>query len=157
MLLACAVYELAGARAATVSAWILAFEPAGIFFSGLLHKEALLVLAEGLVVWGGACLWRRGRTSYAWAMALGCLVALGARPYVGWFLIAGSLAIMLHAAARVRGDSSRRSATLIALVALVAVLGAPFAVQKSSSSGLKDYRSRRPRTRPTRRTSSSSR
>src|SRR3954471_7669665 len=37
-LLPAAVHELAGRKAAVVTAWILAFEPTSIFFSGILHK-----------------------------------------------------------------------------------------------------------------------
>src|SRR6185436_8834748 len=43
-LLAAAVYELAGPRAARIAAWILALEPANIFFSSLLHKEPLMYM-----------------------------------------------------------------------------------------------------------------
>ena len=38
-LLATAVYELAGPKAAGITAWVLAFEPSSIFFSSILHKE----------------------------------------------------------------------------------------------------------------------
>ena len=61
LLLAAAVYELAGPRPARIAAWLLALEPANIFFSSLLHKEPLMYLAEGLVVYGGAVLWKRGK------------------------------------------------------------------------------------------------
>ena len=60
VLLSAAVYELAGPRPALIAAWILALEPANIFFSSLLHKEPLMYLAEGLVAFGGAVLWKRG-------------------------------------------------------------------------------------------------
>ena len=45
ILLVLAVYELAGARPALIAAWLLALEPSSVFFSTLLHKEALLFLA----------------------------------------------------------------------------------------------------------------
>src|SRR4051794_35452202 len=51
-LLATATYDLGGPRAATVVAWILAFEPTNVLFSGLLHKESLVMLGEGLVALG---------------------------------------------------------------------------------------------------------
>src|SRR4051794_32628720 len=70
--LVAAVHELAGPRAARIGAWALAFEPAGMFFTGLLHKEANLFLAEGLVAYGGAVVWRRGRLSGLVAMVAGC-------------------------------------------------------------------------------------
>src|SRR5918994_6273443 len=72
-LLSAAVYELAGARAAVIAAWILALEPANIFFSSLLHKEPLMYLAEGLVAYGGAVLWKRGKLTALLPMILGCL------------------------------------------------------------------------------------
>src|SRR4051794_3150758 len=53
-LLAVAVYELAGPRPGVLAAWLLALEPAGIFFSSVLHKEPLMFLAAGLVAFGGA-------------------------------------------------------------------------------------------------------
>jgi len=61
VLLAVAVYELAGPRAATIAMWVMALEPTNIFFSTLLHKESLMLLAAGLVAFGGACLWTRDR------------------------------------------------------------------------------------------------
>ena len=54
VLLAAAVYELAGARAAKIAMWVMAVEPTGMFFSTLLHKEANMTLAAGLVAFGGA-------------------------------------------------------------------------------------------------------
>src|SRR3954447_14273109 len=45
VLLATAVYELAGPRAASIAAWILALEPTNIFFSTLMHKEPNMLLA----------------------------------------------------------------------------------------------------------------
>src|SRR5262249_34336193 len=93
---AAAVYELAGRRAALIAAWFLALEPSNIFFSTLLHKEPNLMLAGGLVAFGGACMWKTARLQYLWPMTLGCLIAVATRPYVGWFLIAAAAAIALH-------------------------------------------------------------
>ena len=97
VLLATAVYELAGARAAVIAAWLLAFEPSGIFFSSLLHKESTMFLAEGLVAFGGARLWKRGDLSSFPIIVAGCLIGVATRPYAGWFLIAAGVAIALHA------------------------------------------------------------
>jgi hypothetical protein len=96
-LLGAAVYELAGARAARIAIWILALEPANIFFSSLLHKEPLMYLAEGLVAYGGAVLWKRGKLTALFPMIFGCLIATATRPYVGWFLTAAAAAVVLHA------------------------------------------------------------
>ena len=82
LLLVTAVYELAGPRAAVIAAWILAFEPSGVFFSSLLHKESAMFLAEGLVAFGGARLWKHGDfTSFPILVAgcLGVLINTGAR------------------------------------------------------------------------------
>ena len=96
-LIAAAVYELAGARAAAITAWILALEPANVFFSGLLHKEPLMFLAEGAVAYGGAVFWKRGNLAALVPIVLGCLVATATRPYAGWFLAAAAAVVVLHA------------------------------------------------------------
>ena len=49
VLLALAVYALAGGRAAALAAWLMALEPASIFFAGVLHKEALMFLVHFVV------------------------------------------------------------------------------------------------------------
>ena len=79
-LLSAAVWELAGPRPARIAAWILALEPANIFFSSLIHKEPLMYLAEGLVVFGGAVLWKRGKLTALIPMVVGCLLAMATRP-----------------------------------------------------------------------------
>jgi hypothetical protein len=82
------VYELAGARPAVFAMWLLAFEPTSIFFSSLLHKEANMLLAIGLVAFGGAKLWKTGRPRNLLPIVAGCLIAVATRQYAGWFLIA---------------------------------------------------------------------
>jgi hypothetical protein len=133
-LLAAAVYELAGRKAALIAAWILALEPANVFFSSLLHKEPLMYLAEGLVAFGGAVLWKRGNVVALLPMILGCLIATATRPYVGWFLTAAACAIVLHASlTRQRGLKS------VALTCLCVVgIGAfvPVVWNKSSDESL---------------------
>ena len=96
-LVAAAVHELAGPRASRITAWVIALEPAHIFFSSLLHKEPLMFLAEGAVVYGGAVLWKRGKLVGLVPIVLGCLVATATRPYVGWFLAAAATIVVLHA------------------------------------------------------------
>jgi hypothetical protein len=129
-LMAAAVHELAGPRPARIAAWILALEPASIFFSGILHKEPFMFLAEGLVAYGGAKLWKRGDFRALVPMVLGCLIATATRPYVGWFLAAATAVVMLHAGLR-RNSAS----TSFALVTVVVVLmGAFFPVVWNASS-----------------------
>src|SRR4051812_41648532 len=120
-LMAAAVHELAGPRPARIAAWILALEPASIFFSGILHKEPFMFLAEGLVAYGGAKLWKRGDFRALVPMVLGCLIATATRPYVGWFLAAATAIVMLHAGLR-RNSAS----TSFALVTVVVVLMGAF-------------------------------
>jgi hypothetical protein len=135
VLLAAAVYELAGPRAALIAAWVLAIEPSNVFFSTLLHKEPNLLLAGGLVAFGGACMWKRFDLRYLWTITLGCLVAVATRPYVGWFLIAAGAAIALHIGIRARSQVGR-SLTLVALVALLASISAPTVWKASTHESL---------------------
>lgn len=138
VLLATAVYELAGRRAALIAAWLLAFEPANIFFSTLLHKEPNMILASGLVAFGGACMWKSAKLQYLWPIAIGCLVAVATRPYAGWFLIAAGAAITLHVGirARTQGAQGARSLTLIAVVVLLGAISAPTILSASTDESL---------------------
>jgi len=135
-LLSAAVYELAGARAAQIVAWVLALEPANVFFSSLLHKEPLMYLAEGLVAFGGAVLWKRGKLVAILPMILGCLIAMATRPYVGWFLTGAAAAIVLHASlTRQRG---LRSFALTATCVILVVALIPVVWDQSSNEKLKE-------------------
>jgi hypothetical protein len=120
LLLATAVYELAGPRAATVTMWLLAFEPSGIFFSSILHKEPLVLLAGGLVAFGGAMVWKRAEPRWLLVITAGCLIAVATRPYAGWFLIAAGAAITLHAGFRAKDGAGLKRSSLIAAVVLLA-------------------------------------
>lgn len=133
-LLSAAVYELAGARPARIAVWVLAFEPATIFFASLLHKEPFMYLAEGLVAYGGAVLWKRGKLTALFPMVAGCLIAVATRPYVGWFLTAAAAAVVLHAAlTRQRG---LRSFALTASCLILVFAFVPVAWNKSSNANL---------------------
>src|SRR5215211_465894 len=133
-LMCAAVWELAGARPARIAAWILALEPANIFFSSLIHKEPLMYLAEGLVVFGGAVLWKRGKLTALIPMVIGCLLAMATRPYVGWFLTGAAAAVVLHASlTRQRG---LRSLALTCTCAVLAVAFIPVVWNQSSDQKL---------------------
>jgi hypothetical protein len=135
-LMATAVYELAGPRAAKIAAWILAFEPTNVFFSGIIHKEPLMFLSEGLLAYGGARMWKRGEAGAVVPLALGCLIAIATRPYVGWFFVAAAAAVSLHASLRRRdGD---RSLALLAAGVLAFGIFVPIALSKSSHKHLND-------------------
>jgi len=134
-LLAAAVYELAGRRAAVIVAWILALDPANIFFSTLLHKEPNMLLAGGLVAFAGAHMWKRAELRYLWLITLGCLIAVATRPYAGWFLIAAGAAITLHVGIRTRTQEGR-SLALIGVVVLLAAITAPTILKASTHESL---------------------
>ena len=135
-LLSAAVYELAGRRAALIAAWVLALEPTNVFFSGILHKEPLMYLAEGLVAFGGAVLWKRGDLRSLFPIVIGCLLAIATRPYVGWFLVMAAAAVVLHASiVRQRG---LRSLTLLAIVVLLAAAFIPVAWDETSDESLQE-------------------
>ena len=136
VLLAAAVHELAGGRAAWLAAWLLALEPAGIFFSTLLHKESIMILAAALVAYGGAVLWKHADLRDLAVMALGCGLALATRPYAGWFLIAAAAAISLHAGLRARREASVRSLVLVAAIVLLAAISAPTILEASTDENL---------------------
>ena len=136
LLLAAAVYELAGPRASVLAMWLLAFEPASIFFSSLLHKEANLMLAIGLVALGGARIWKRGEPRFLASIVAGCLIAVATRHYAGWFLIAASAAIVLHAGLRAENRTAMRSLSLVALVVLFAAVAAPTVLSASTNESL---------------------
>jgi hypothetical protein len=133
-LLAAAVYELAGRRPAVITAWVLAFEPASVFFSGIIHKEPFMMLAEGMVAYGGARLWKRGELRALAPMIVGCLLATATRPYVGWFLAAASACIALHAG--LRRHSASHSLALSAVVAALIVAFIPTVWNASSKHHL---------------------
>jgi hypothetical protein len=100
ILILAAVHDLAGGRAARLAAWLMAFEPASIFFNSALHKEPNMELAAGMVVFGGTMLWRRLDVRGLLLLALAGLIAVWTRSYAGWFLVSASVFILLHAAVR---------------------------------------------------------
>ena len=141
LLLALAVYELAGARAATYSMWFLALEPTNIFFSTLLHKEANMILAAGLVAYGAARLWKHSDLRALVPMVFGCLVALATRPYAGWFLVAAAAICTLHAGLRREHRSSRRGLTAVAIAVVFALIAVPTAIDATSEESLEGLQS----------------
>jgi hypothetical protein len=120
LLIVAAVYDLAGPRAARLTAWLAAIEPTNVFFSGTLLKEPLLDFAVGLIVFGGARVWRRLDFTGLLIMAIGCVIAVYDRGYVGFSLTGGVMLLLLHASARhARG---RMRAIPIVLAVLVGVV-----------------------------------
>jgi hypothetical protein len=136
ILLAAAVYELAGARASRLAMWLLALEPASLFFSSLLHKEANILLAIGLVGYGGTMIWKRQETRYLLPVAVGCLIAVATRHYAGWFLIAAGAAIVFHAGLRAEHKAGVRSLGLVSFVVLFAAVATPTVLSASTHESL---------------------
>lgn len=129
---AIAVNDLAGPRAGVVSAWILALEPNNVFFSGILHKEAPMLLGEAVVILGAVRMYQRRDPLAVALMVVGLAIAGFTRPYAGVALAAACLAICLHAALRRLGEDGRRAPRLTVVLALTAV--AAVVVVASSSA-----------------------
>ena len=136
MLLAVAVYELAGRRAALVAMWLMALEPTNVFFSTYLHKEPNMILASGMVAFGGTMIWKYGQVRWIALITTGCLIAVATRPYAGWFLIAAGAAIMLHAGLRQGAAGGVRRFGLIAVVLLFGAIAAPTVLEASTDENL---------------------
>jgi hypothetical protein len=135
-LIAAAVNDLADARHARIAMWILAFEPTNVFFSGIIHKEAPLYLAEGLAVYGCAQVWVRGRTAGLAPAIAGCLIAVACRPYAGWFLSVGVGLTIFHAALRPAWRNTRRGRLVVFALIAVTVVSAPAIWNASSKKQL---------------------
>jgi hypothetical protein len=135
ILILAVVYDFGGSRAARFAAWIFAFEPASIFFDSALHKDPNMELAAGLVVFGGAMLWRRLDVRGIFVCALGCAIAVETRSYAGWFLVAAAVLVLLHAALR-NMDRPLRAMPAIYAVVVVAFVATPVVLQASSKKNL---------------------
>lgn len=135
VLIIAAIYDLASPRAAIIGAWVLALEPASIFFNGILHREPLLVLASGLVVYGGAKIWAKLELRGVLVVGLGCAIAAGTRPYAGWFLMTAGLLLILHASLR-QITTKLRSLPLIYGVMIVCAAAAPAVLSLTSQDSL---------------------
>ena len=135
ILLFAAVYDLAGPRPARLAAWLLAFEPASLFFNSELHKECLMVLASGLVVFGCTKIWQRLDPIGVLLAGLGGLIAIETRAYAGWFLVGASVLLLLHAALR-RLDHPGRALPVVYAVALALALATPTLLTVTSNKSL---------------------
>jgi hypothetical protein len=135
VLIAAAVYDLAGARAARLTAWLLSLEVASLFFNSLLHKEPNMELATGLLVFGGAQVWRKLELKGVALMGFAGLLGLGTRHYVGWFLFACAILVTLHAALRQMGGSLR-SLPVIYAVAGIVFVATPAVLELTSRQSL---------------------
>jgi hypothetical protein len=135
ILILAAVHDLADRRAARIAAWVMAFEPAGIFFNSALHKEPNMELAAGLVVFGGTMLWKRLDLRGILVCALGGAIAVETRPYAGWFLVAASVLVLLHAALRGLNRPIRAMPLIYGVIAVI-FIATPAILQVSSNKNL---------------------
>jgi hypothetical protein len=140
LLIVVAVHDLAGVRAARLAAWLLALEPSGVFFSGVLLKEPILLFAGGLAAYGGTRIWRRGGLNGVGIMVAAGAVAVATRPYAGWFLVTACVLIAFHAALR---HLPRRPSGTIVGVGFVILLSVstPLLAQLSSEESLSKLQS----------------
>lgn len=136
ILIVATIYDLAGSHAARIAAWILALEPANIFFNSVLHREPVLVLASGLVVFGGSKIWAKLELRGILLLGLGCAIALATRPYAGLLLITGGLLLVLHASLRQMG-TKLRSVPIIYALAIGVAVATPAALKITSPDSLK--------------------
>lgn len=135
VLIVAAVYDLAGARAARLAAWVMAFEPASIFFNSALHKEPNMELAAGLVVFGGTMLWRRLDVRAIFLFALAGVIAVETRSYAGWFLVSAAALVLLHAFVR-RVHRATQAVPLLYAVVIAAFLITPTLLAATSGKNL---------------------
>ena len=133
LLIVAAVYDLAGPRPARLTAWLAAIEPANVFFAGTLLKEPLLDLAIGLVIFGGARVWKRLDLTGLVIVAAGCALAVFTRGYVGFFLIAAVVLLLLHASAlHMRGRLRAAPLAVAVLVAVGVIVVSPAALRAAN-------------------------
>ena len=135
VLILAAIYDLANGRAARLAAWLFAFEPTSIFFNSALHKDPLMELAGGLVVYGGTRIWLRLDLRGVLICALGGLIGIETRSYAGWFLVSAAVVVLLHAAIRSL-DRPLRAMPIIYAVAIIAFVATPAVIQASSHKNL---------------------
>jgi hypothetical protein len=135
ILMVAAVYDLSNGRAARLAAWILAFEPASLFFNSAIHKDPNMELAAGLVVFGGTMLWRRLDVRGILVCALGGAIAVETRAYAGWFLVSAAVLLLLHAALR-HMNRPLRAMPLIYAIIIGGFLVTPVLLQLSSKKSL---------------------
>ena len=135
VLILAAVYDLAGSRAARLAAWVIAFEPASIFFNSALHKEPNMELAAGLVVFGGTMLWKRLDVRGILLFVLGGAIAVPTRSYAGWFLVSAAVFVLLHAGLR-NMHRPMRALPAVYGFAIVVFLATPAVLAASSSKNL---------------------
>jgi hypothetical protein len=135
-----ATYDLAGAKAARLAAWCLAFEPSSIFFNTEIHKEPLMELAAGLAAFGGVWVWKRLDVRGIFICALGCLIGVETRSYAGWFMACGCVLLLVHASLR---NMARKgmAVTILYAVIIAGMLIGPTVLAATGGKNLKALQS----------------
>ncbi len=136
ILIVTAVYDLAGGRAAKLAAWVIAFEPASIFFNSEIHKDPNMELAAGLVVFGGTMIWRKLDVRGLLLFAVGGLIAVWTRSYAGWFLVSAAVVILLHASLR-RVDRPLKAMPILYGLVIAGFLVTPTLLTATSGKNLR--------------------
>jgi hypothetical protein len=136
VLILAAVHDLMNGRAARFAAWIMVFEPASIFFNSELHKEPLMELAAGLIVFGGTKIWQKLDLRGILLCVLGGAIGVETRAYAGWFLVSAAVVLLLAASLR-NMDRPMRAMPLFYAVVIAAFLTTPVILQASSKKNLK--------------------
>jgi hypothetical protein len=136
LLILAAVHDLAGGRAARLAAWLIAFEPASVFFNSALHKEPNMELASGLIVFGGTMIWKRLDVRGILICGIGGLIAIETRSYAGWFLVSAAVLTLLHASLRSL-DRPLRAIPAIYAIAIIVFLATPTFLSASSTKSLR--------------------
>jgi hypothetical protein len=95
-----------------------------------------MILASGLVVFGGVKTWERVSPFGLLTMLLGGAIAVATRPYAGWFLCSGGVLLTLHASLRHLDHQRVRSVPALLAVAGVIFAATPAILAASSPSSL---------------------
>jgi hypothetical protein len=135
-----ATYDLGGARAARLAAWLLAFEPSSIFFNTEIHKEPLMELGAGLAAFGGVWIWKRLDIRGVFICALGCAICITTRGYAGWFLACGCVMLLLHASLRNITQNKGMAVVLIYAVVIAGMVATPTLLAATSGKNLNQLR-----------------
>jgi hypothetical protein len=130
-----AIYDLSGPRAARIAAWVMALEPANLFFNGSLSKEPIMLLATGLVVLGGTKIWKRMDPIGLILAGFGGLIAVETRSYAGWFLVSAFILLALTAAVRQIDRPIVAMPVIYAVVAII-FIATPTLISATSTKNL---------------------
>ncbi len=131
-----AAYDLGGARASRTAMWLLAFDPASIFFNSEIHKEPNMELAAGIVAFGGVWFWKRLDIRGILICAIGIFIAVETRGYAGWFMASGVVLLVLHASIRNMRYSSKGLPFIYAII-VAGFVAAPTVLAATGGKNLK--------------------